>query len=53
MPNWCATDFVVSGPAKDISRSRDAVRNSHNGEETAFDFDRLIPMPPGLSENFR
>ena len=48
MPNWCYTDFTVSGPAEDISRFRHAVRGSDDGEETPFDFDRLIPMPSEL-----
>jgi Ferredoxin-like domain in Api92-like protein len=50
MPNWCYTDFTVSGDAEDISRFRQAVRGSDNGEETPFDFNRVIPTPSELLE---
>ncbi len=49
MPNWCYTDFIGYGPAEDIYRFREAVRDSNNGQESAFYFDRLI-VPPDLSE---
>src|SRR6266404_7505039 len=48
MPNWCYTDFNVSGPCEDITRFREAVRGSDDSGETPFDFDRLIPMPSEL-----
>jgi hypothetical protein len=50
MPNWCCTDFIVSGPAEDIIRFREAVRGSDESGETPFDFDRVIPMPPELAD---
>jgi hypothetical protein len=34
MPNWCYTDFTVSGPAEDITRFREAVRGTEDGVET-------------------
>jgi Ferredoxin-like domain in Api92-like protein len=50
MPNWCYTDFTVSGPTEDITRFREAVRGTKDGVETPFDFNRLIPMPSELLE---
>ena len=52
MAIWCYTDFTVCGPAEDISRFRGTVCGSNNADETAFYFDRLIPMPPNLSGIF-
>jgi Ferredoxin-like domain in Api92-like protein len=48
MPNWCSTDFVVSGPAEGITRFREAVRGSDDSGESPLDFNRLIPMPSEL-----
>jgi hypothetical protein len=50
MPNWCCTDFTVSGPAEDIARFREAVCGSNDSGETPFDFDRVIPMPSELGD---
>jgi len=50
MPNWCYTDFTVSGPDEDITRFHEAVPGSDDCGETAFDFNRLIPMPRELLE---
>ena len=50
MPNWCYTDFTVSGPTEDITRFREAVRGTEDGVATPFDFNRLIPMPFELLE---
>src|SRR5215831_12117140 len=50
MPNWCYINFTVSGPAKEISRFREAVRGVDDSGETAFDFNRLIPMPSELHD---
>jgi len=50
MPNWCSTDFIVTGPVEEISRFREAVRGSDNNGETPFDFDRVIPMPSELND---
>ena len=50
MPNWCYTDFTVSGPTEEVTRFREAVRGSDNSGETPFDFDRVIPMPSELLE---
>ena len=48
MPNWCYTDFNVSGPCEDITRFREAIRGSDDSGETPFDFNRLVPMPSAL-----
>ena len=50
MPNWCYTDFTVSGPTEEVTRFREAVRGSDDSGETPFDFDRVIPMPSELLE---
>jgi hypothetical protein len=50
MPNWCYTDFSVSGPAEHITRFREAVRGADDEGETPFDFNRLIPMPSELHD---
>src|SRR5215469_12473538 len=51
MPNWCYINFTVSGPVEEISRFREAVRGVNGGGETAFDFNRLIPMPAELRDS--
>jgi hypothetical protein len=48
MPNWCYTDFIVSGPAEDISRLREAVLGCDGDKEISFDFNRPDPMPSEL-----
>ena len=50
MPNWCYTDFTVSGPTEEVTRFREAVRGSADSGETPFDFNRMIPMPSELLE---
>jgi len=50
MPNWCYINFTVSGPAKEISRFREAVRGVDDSGETAFDFNRLVQMPSELHD---
>jgi hypothetical protein len=50
MPNWCYTDFTVSGSVEDITRFCEAVRGTEDGVATPFDFNRLIPMPFELLE---
>src|ERR1700674_5125896 len=50
MPNWCCTDFIVSGLAEDIARSREAVRGCDGDKEIPFDFNRLDPMPSELRD---
>jgi hypothetical protein len=50
MPNWCRTDFNVTGPAEDIIRFREAVRGSDHSGETPFDFNRVFPLPQELRE---
>ena len=42
MPNWCYTNFTVSGPADEITRFREPVRGFDDGDETPFDFNRVI-----------
>lgn len=44
MPNHITNKLTISGVAKDI----DAVIEFVNGEETVFDFDHIIPEPPGV-----
>ena len=51
MPNWCRTDFIISGPPEDIARFREAVRGSDGDKEIPFDFNRVDPMPPGLLDS--
>jgi Ferredoxin-like domain in Api92-like protein len=48
MANWCSIKFNVSGSTDDLARFREAVRGSNDCQETLFDFNRLIPMPPEL-----
>jgi hypothetical protein len=50
MPNWCCTDFIVSGPPEDIARFREAVRGCDGDKEIPFDFNRLDPLPPELRD---
>src|SRR6266478_3245575 len=50
MPNWCYTDFAVTGPDEDITCFREAVHGADESGETPFDFNRLIPMPSELGE---
>jgi hypothetical protein len=50
MPNWCFTDFIVSGPAEDISHFRQAVLGCDGDKEIPFDFNRLDPMPSELQD---
>jgi len=45
MPNWCRTDFIVSGLAEGIARFREAVLGRDGDKEIPFDFNRLDPMP--------
>jgi hypothetical protein len=50
MPNWCCTDFYVSGSTEDIARFREAVRGCDGDKEIPFDFNRLDPMPSELRD---
>jgi hypothetical protein len=51
MPNRCFTDFIVSGPAEDIARFREAVRGCDGDEEIPFDFNRVDRMPSELRDS--
>jgi len=42
MPNWCSCSLSVTGI------DRDKVLESIAGENTVFDFNKVIPMPPEL-----
>lgn len=44
MPNWTYNDVTISGSTESIK----AIKCKLEGE-TAFDFDRLVPMPKGLN----
>jgi Ferredoxin-like domain in Api92-like protein len=51
MLNRCFANFTVTGPADEMLRFREAIRGSEEeGDETPFDFNRLIPMPCELGE---
>src|SRR5260370_827977 len=50
MPHWCCTNFIVSGPAEDIARFREAVRGCDGDKEIPFDFNRLDPTPLELRD---
>jgi hypothetical protein len=41
MPNWCANRITASGEAADIA----ALKALVGSEETAFDFNAIVPMP--------
>ena len=44
MPNWCANRLIASGPYEDIHTLVSLV----TGPSSAFDFDRILPMPKEL-----
>ena len=46
MPNWCDCDLYVSGPKDRLEKFLRGVA----GEESSFDFDRLIPYPEEFRE---
>ena len=46
MPNWCSVGFDVYGATEDLTRFREFVAGDDPGDATAFDFNKLIPMPP-------
>ncbi len=46
MPNWCECDLTIEGPKHRVEEFLAHVK----GEEELFDFNRLVPMPPELSE---
>jgi hypothetical protein len=50
MPNWCSVSFDVYGAAEDLTRFRKFVAGNDHGESTAFDFNKLIPMPAELRD---
>ena len=41
MPNWCKNILFIEGPYDSLAKIRDLVR----GKETAFDFEKIVPMP--------
>ena len=41
MPNWCMNKISASGAEKDIA----ALKALVTGEDTVFDFQRIVPMP--------
>src|SRR5262245_7680456 len=45
MPNWCECDLYIEGPREKVEAFLAAVKT----EETLFDFDRIVPLPPELS----
>lgn len=46
MPNWCECDLRVEGPKTIVEKFLTFAM----GEESVFDFNRIVPMPPELSE---
>lgn len=44
MPNWTSNEVRIEGSADDIRKIRDFVKS----DESAFDFDRIVPMPKDL-----
>jgi hypothetical protein len=48
MPNWCSVSFDVYGTAEDLTRFREFVAGNDHEHPTAFDFNKLIPMPTEL-----
>jgi hypothetical protein len=48
VPNWCSVGFEVCGAAEELTRFRELVAGDDDGDPTAFDFNKLIPMPPQL-----
>lgn len=44
MPNWCTNNLYLTGTAEDIDRLLASV----HGEESALDFNKIIPMPRAL-----
>ena len=47
MPNWCETDLYIRG--KNVAQVLATIAGKDGGKETAFDFNKVIPMPPELS----
>lgn len=41
MPNWCDNSLSIKGPHDTLAKIHDLMR----GEENAFDFEKIIPMP--------
>jgi hypothetical protein len=50
MPNWCSVSFDVYGTAEDLTRFREFVAGKDHEHPTAFDFNKLIPMPTELRD---
>lgn len=46
MPNWCECDLYIEGPKEKVEAFLAAVKT----EESIFDFNRIVPQPPELSE---
>ena len=41
MPNWCYNSLSIEGSNETLTKIHNLVR----GENNAFDFERIIPMP--------
>ena len=48
MPNWGSVSFDVYDTAEDLTRFREFVAGNDHEHPTAFDFNKLIPMPTEL-----
>lgn len=53
MPNWCLCNLGMSGSKKDINKVLELISGSEKNEtgleeKTAFDFNKVLPMPPDL-----
>jgi hypothetical protein len=48
MPNWCTNRLSVSGHAAQISAFKARYIVTDADGKTAFDFERIVPMPPAL-----
>lgn len=49
MPNWCKIEFDVRGTPEALARFKAGVEGVVGERLRAFDFNRMIPMPPELN----
>lgn len=48
MPNWCYNDIELKGAPKMLDKLLRQIKNTNADEDSAFDFDKVIPIPKGV-----
>jgi Api92-like protein with ferredoxin domain len=47
MPNWCENDLYITGP--NVAAVLEAIAGQDGDDKTAFDFNKIVPMPEELN----